>query len=125
MTELARTLPVAKQAVVEKASGGVIGYAGADYLGFRGQRRLEFGYRLVGRARGIGYATEASCGLLAAAWSDPAEELLAIIRPENHSSKRVARKVGFVYAETAVEFGYATEVWKLGARRWTTEAQRS
>lgn len=111
MMELGQLLPVAKQAVVDQVTGEIVGYVGADHFWFRGVQRLEFGYRFIVRARGLGYATEASKALLAVAWDDPVEELLAIIAPENLGSKRVAEKVGFSFSEGVMEMGYPMEIW--------------
>jgi RimJ/RimL family protein N-acetyltransferase len=59
MLARAGELTFAKQPVIERSSGQVVGYAGVDRFVFEGQSRLEFGYRLVPQARGKGYATEA------------------------------------------------------------------
>lgn len=53
-------LAFAKQPVIERSTGVIVGYAGVNWFDFEGRRRLEFGYRLVPEARGVGYATEAS-----------------------------------------------------------------
>ncbi|MGD0394406.1 MAG: GNAT family N-acetyltransferase, partial [Acidimicrobiales bacterium] len=52
MIDVCGTVPFAKQPIVERASGLVIGYTGADYFTFEGQARLEWGYRLVPESRG-------------------------------------------------------------------------
>ena len=53
-------LTFAKQPVIERATGTIVGYAGVNWFDFEGERRLEFGWRLVPEARGKGYATEAA-----------------------------------------------------------------
>src|SRR5438270_4179849 len=60
MLERAHELPFAKQPVIERRTGRIVGYAGVNWFEFEGERRLEFGWRLVPEARGHGYATEAS-----------------------------------------------------------------
>jgi RimJ/RimL family protein N-acetyltransferase len=55
MLERARELPFAKQPVVERSTGTIIGYSGVDRFEFEGESRLEFGYRLVPEAWGQGY----------------------------------------------------------------------
>ncbi|MGD0395097.1 MAG: GNAT family N-acetyltransferase, partial [Acidimicrobiales bacterium] len=90
-----------KQPIVERASGLVIGYTGADYFTFEGQARLEWGYRLVPESRGMGYATEASHALLGRARETFSGELLAIIDPANHASQNVCRKLGFAFLKQA------------------------
>jgi RimJ/RimL family protein N-acetyltransferase len=66
MMAMCEVVPFAKQPIVERASGLVVGYTGVDYFSFEGKERLEWGYRLVPDARGLGHATEASQALLAA-----------------------------------------------------------
>lgn len=54
----------AKQPVVERGSGLVIGYTGVDYFEFENETRLGWGYRIAPEFRGRGYATEARGALL-------------------------------------------------------------
>jgi RimJ/RimL family protein N-acetyltransferase len=88
-------VPYAKQPVVERASGTIIGYTGADSVAIDGIDRLEWGWRLAPEARGRGYATEAATALLAVADSLDDGEMLCLIDADNHASRRVADKVGF------------------------------
>ena len=94
-------LSFAKQAIVERCSGVVIGYTGVDWIEFDGRRWLEWGYRLVPAARGKGYATEASLALLEVASHDNAGEVLGIIHPDNRASQNVIRKLGFAHWQQA------------------------
>ncbi len=111
MLERAGEIPFAKQPVIERATGRVVGYTGVDVLDFEGGPRLEWGYRLDESVRGRGYATEASMALLAAADKygrlskvpgvvDP-DTLYAIIDPANHPSQNVAAKLGFTFWKTS------------------------
>jgi len=61
----AQELGFAKQPLVERSTGEIVGYSGVDRFDFEGRSRLEYGYRLVPRARGRGYATEAGRAILA------------------------------------------------------------
>jgi RimJ/RimL family protein N-acetyltransferase len=94
-------LSFAKQPIVERRSGVVIGYTGVDWIEFEGGRWLEWGYRLVPAARGKGYATEASLALLEVASNDYLGEVLGIIHPDNRASQNVIRKLGFAYWKQA------------------------
>jgi RimJ/RimL family protein N-acetyltransferase len=94
-------LSFAKQPIVERRSGVVIGYTGVDWIDFDGGRWLEWGYRLVPAARGKGYATEASLALLKVASNDCAGLVLGIIHPDNRASQNVIRKLGFAYWKQA------------------------
>ena len=95
MVEVCRRVPFGKQPVIERGSGAIIGYTGVDHIEIDGRDRLEWGYRLVPEARGLGYATEAARALLALASRSYTGELLAIIAPDNLPSARVASKLGF------------------------------
>ena len=101
MLAMCEVVSFAKQPIVERASGLVVGYTGVDYFTFEGEERLEWGYRLVPEARGLGYVTEASRALLARARETFSGELLAIIDPANHASQNVCRKLGFAFLKQA------------------------
>jgi RimJ/RimL family protein N-acetyltransferase len=80
-------------ALVERASGGVIGFAGLVHPG--GQPEAEVKYALRRSHWGRGFATEAVRGLLA--WGARAHGLARVIAttaPANHASHRVLRKAG-------------------------------
>ncbi|MBI2212950.1 MAG: GNAT family N-acetyltransferase [Acidobacteria bacterium] len=94
-------------ALVEKATGQVVGVAGMQPLGTTGD--LEIGWWLAPRVWGRGYATEAG----GAAKSHVFEYLgrkrvVAIIDPPNEPSKRVALRLGlrFERRATGEELGH-------------------
>jgi RimJ/RimL family protein N-acetyltransferase len=109
----AAELNFAKQPVIERSSGLIVGYAGVDWFDLGGQQRLEFGYRLVPEARGKGYATEASRAVLAKAAASFRSEILAIIDPINNASQGVARKLGFRFWKQAVVDDYLRNLYTL------------
>ena len=106
-------LSFAKQAIVERRSGVVIGYTGVDWIEVDGRRWLEWGYRLVPTARGKGYATEASLALLELARNDYAGDILGIIHPDNRASQSVIRKLGFGYWKQAPVQGDLRDLYRL------------
>lgn len=95
MLRLANAVPYAKQPVIERTSGVIVGYTGVGAVLLNGVDRLEWGWRLVPEARGDGYATEATAALLAVADRVDDGEILCLIDVDNHPSRRVADKVGF------------------------------
>lgn len=102
MVSMCESVPFAKQPVVERTSGAVVGYTGVDYFEFAGAERLEWGYRLTPECRGQGYATEASNALLRLAGETFSGELLAVIDPRNGPSQKVSQKIGFTYWKQAM-----------------------
>jgi RimJ/RimL family protein N-acetyltransferase len=112
MLALCDELPFAKQAIVERSTGVVIGYTGVDRIEFDGRRWLEWGYRLVPAARGKGYATEASLALLEVAEKHHAGEVLGIIHPDNQASQNVIGKLGFAYWKQAVVQGSVRDLYR-------------
>jgi RimJ/RimL family protein N-acetyltransferase len=109
-------LPFAKQPVIERSTGIIVGYAGVNWFDFEGHRRLEFGYRLVPEARGRGYATEASRAVIATAAQTFHGEILAMIDPTNHASQNVAGKLGFAFWKRATIDGWLASMY----RQWIT-----
>ncbi len=95
MLALADAVPYAKQPVIERATGIIVGYTGIGTVVLDGLDRLEWGWRFVPGARGRGYATEATTALLDVADAHDDGEVLCIIDADNLPSRRVADKVGF------------------------------
>ncbi len=111
MLRTATEVPFAKQPVIERATGVIVGYSGVAWFDFEGRRRLEFGYRLVAAARGRGYATEAGRALLALAAETFRGELLAMIDPANRASSNVVGKLGFASWRSATVDDYVVDLY--------------
>ena len=112
MLKNARNIPFAKQPLIERATGTIVGYAGVAWFDFEGERRLEFGWRLVPEARGHGYATEAGRALMEIAAQSFHGEVLAMIDPANAPSQNVARKLGFSFWKQATIDGYVDDLYR-------------
>ncbi len=95
-------------AVVEKTSGGVIGYCGLFYYpDVNGRAEIEIGYRLAQAYWGRGYATEAVSAARDYAFTTLGlPRLIALIDPANVASLRVAEKVGLRFEAEAMLPGY-------------------
>ena len=114
-------MPFAKQPVIERLTGDIVGYAGVNWVEFDDAKHLEFGWRLIPEARGKGYATEAGQLVLDRATETFTGEILAIIDPRNIASQNVARKLGFTYWKQATIEGYLDDLYRLTiARRHPT-----
>jgi RimJ/RimL family protein N-acetyltransferase len=90
-------VPFAKQPIIVRQSGAIVGYAGVDWFDLGGTREFEFGYRLVPEARGVGYATEAGLALLDLARSVFDGMIYALIDEQNAASISTITKLGFTY----------------------------
>lgn len=95
MLAIGSAVAYGKQPVVERSTGTIVGYTGVDSVRLGGLHRLEWGWRFVPEARGRGYATEATMALLEVADAHDDGEMLCLIAPDNHASRRVAGKTGF------------------------------
>ncbi len=109
----AEELAFAKQPLIERATGVIVGYSGVNWFEFEGERRLEYGYRLIREARGRGYATEASRALLTSATDVYEGEILAMVDPTNIASQKVAGKLGFTFWKQAIVDGYLDNLYRL------------
>ena len=109
----AADLPFAKQPVIERATGRILGYCGVAWFDFEGDQIPEFGYRLCVDARGNGYATEAGQALVDLARASYQGSILAMIDPANHPSMRVIDKLGCPYWKQAQLDGYLTNLYRL------------
>lgn len=82
-------------AIVERESGDVVGDCGLQHLD--GGPEIEVGWGLLSSRWGRGYATEAARAALAFGFAELAlERIVAVIRPENARSRRVAERLGMV-----------------------------
>jgi RimJ/RimL family protein N-acetyltransferase len=108
ITDRYRTWGFGKWAVVEKASGDVIGYCGLAKFNDRVlPGEVEIGYRLARSHWGKGYATEAARAVVSCAF-DTLElpRVIAVIDPENVASLRVAEKLGMRYVRDVIMEGW-------------------
>ncbi len=82
--------------IEESATGVFHGWAGLIPLD--GTQETELAYRLAKSSWGRGIATEAARPLLAYGFDELRLELIAAVTdPENHASRRVLDKLGFLY----------------------------
>jgi RimJ/RimL family protein N-acetyltransferase len=114
LLEVNQQLAFAKQPIVISESGEVVGYAGVDWFELDGEQQLEWGYRLVPAARGLGIATEASRALLAEAQRTFDGTIFAIIHPENAPSIAAIKKLGFEFWKTDALYGEERQLYRFG-----------
>lgn len=115
------------EAVIERASGTMIGWAGLAVPHFLPEilPAVEVGWRLSEPYRGRGLATEA--GGAAVDWGfvhARLDRIVSIYEPENEPSGRVMERLGFTYAltTTATPRGEKVVVMELLRSRWEERA---
>ncbi|HEX8845703.1 MAG TPA: GNAT family N-acetyltransferase [Pyrinomonadaceae bacterium] len=87
-------------AVVEKESGRLIGYCGLIPL--EETSEIEVAYALAKEHWGKGYAAEAALAALRFGFETlRRERIVAVVNPENVSSRRVLEKLGMTYVKMA------------------------
>lgn len=82
-----------KQALIEAHSGELVGYCGIEPFELYGELKLELGFRIVPRYRGLGYATEAARELANRHIGD----LHAMTDASNEAARLVLQRAGFVH----------------------------
>lgn len=82
--------------VIETHGGEFVGDCGLTMQEVEGEWQVEAGWHVRSTHRGQGYATEAAEAVRMAAQESGIEHLIAIVRPENVASQRVAAKIGLV-----------------------------
>ena len=115
------------EALVERASGKLIGWAGLAVPHFLPEilPAVEVGWRLSEPYRGRGLATEA--GAAAVDWGfgqARLDRIVSIYEPENEPSGRVMERLGFTFAftTTASPRGEKVVVMELPRARWEERA---
>jgi RimJ/RimL family protein N-acetyltransferase len=111
------------EALVERASGKLIGWAGLAVPHFLPEilPAVEVGWRLAAAHRGRGLATEA--GSAAVRWGfteGGLDRLVSIYEPENVASGRVMARLGFTHWRTTSGTlrGETVDVMDLTRDRW-------
>ena len=92
-------------AIVEKASGRVVGDCGLFPVEGRGPE-VEVAYRLARAVWGRGYATQAAAACLGYGFDRLGlDRIIAITDPDHWASRRVMEKLGMTYAGTRAFYG--------------------
>lgn len=96
----------------EVESTTFLGDCGVQVRSFGDRTHLELGYHFARHAWHQGYATEAARACVALAFSGgTAREVVALIRPENEPSRRLARRLGMGVRGAVLHAGLVHEVW--------------
>jgi [ribosomal protein S5]-alanine N-acetyltransferase len=100
-------------AIVERASGAVIGECGLLYLD--GGPEIELGYKLARLYWGQGLALEAARACLNWALAERSEPVVAVVDPANTRSARVLAKIGMVRVGTRFVLDHEWEFYIASA----------
>lgn len=110
------------EAVLERATGAMIGWAGLAVPHFLPQvlPAVEVGWRLAGAHRGRGLATEAGAAAVDFGFAEGGlTRLVSIYEPENVPSGRVMERLGFTPClRTVGPRGREVVVTELTKERW-------
>ncbi|NOH60687.1 GNAT family N-acetyltransferase [Vibrio sp. RE88] len=101
-----------KLAIIERATGHLIGYCGLEKYTYQQQTMLELGYRLTPEARGNGYAIEASRAVLNIAKQQGIERVLGLTEPDNVPSQKILLKLGFTPIDSDYYQGMPVEYFE-------------
>lgn len=86
--------------IVETLDGTFLGDCGLTWQEVNGRPELEVGYHIRTDVQGQGFATEAAEACKVFARDElRAQQLVAIIHPDNMASRRVAEKIGMRHIE--------------------------
>jgi RimJ/RimL family protein N-acetyltransferase len=98
-------------AIEDRATGRFLGECGPWFP--EGWPTLEVGWLVAPEHQGQGIATEAGRAVLDWCFTHlPFEAICSLIRPDNHTSARVAQKLGAVCEQSLDDFyGGPTDVW--------------
>ena len=103
-------------AAEDRATGALVGEVGIQLL--EGGPDVEIGWVIARDRWGEGLATEAALPWLEVAWDELGlDEVLAVIRPENAASRRVAEKLGMREAGTRHAYGREMALYALSRPR--------
>ena len=97
--------------ILEDAGGAFVGDCGLTWQTVDGVEQLELGYHVLPAHQGRGLATEGAIACRELARARGVQRLIAIIRPENVASQRVAEKAGLAFESETEQGGLAVRVY--------------
>ena len=102
---------------METHAGDFVGDCGLTMQLVEGGWEVEAGWHVRSSLRRQGYAAEAAEAVLIAARESGVERLIAIIRPDNVASQRVAKRIGLVLEREAHVHGGPALIFATDLRR--------
>jgi ribosomal-protein-alanine N-acetyltransferase len=106
-------------ALIEKASGKLVGQCGLLIQEIDGVEELEIGYSLMPDFRGFGFALEAAQKCRDHAFeNDLSKSLISVIHVENPASMKVARANGMEISTTTISKGDPVHIFRITRETW-------
>lgn len=106
-------------AVIDRASGIIIGYCGFLHQEVDGVREIEIGYRLHPEFWNRGLATEAAQAVRDHAFRDwHLQRVISLIHRDNRASRRVTEKNGMQLEKQTTFKGFPTHVYSITREQW-------
>ena len=103
----------------DRASGEFTGRAGLRPVDIEGEAGVELAYALMAAYWGRGLATEISVRLLEIGFRHLGlDEIVCYTRADNHASRNVMQKRGFVFERDFVDSGLPHVLYRLTAADW-------
>ncbi|MCF5707343.1 GNAT family N-acetyltransferase [Pseudomonas syringae] len=107
------------QAVIDAATGQVIGFCGLNSETVDGVMEVEIGYRLAPSFWGRGLASEAARATLKHAFETlRLTSVIAIVQPENVASVRVLQKIGFKDYVHSQYHRLGVRIYRFASAQW-------
>ena len=100
-------------ALFERDGGGLVGRSGLRWTSVDGRLAIEMPWAIRSDRWGRGYGTEAATAAVEWARSLDLDEVVALVMPENHASRRVAEKAGLRLAGETEHAGLDHLVYRL------------
>ncbi|WP_426242589.1 GNAT family N-acetyltransferase [Nocardioides sp. LHG3406-4] len=91
--------------ILHDGTGAFVGDCGLTWQQVDGEEHLEVGYHLLPAFQGRGLATEAAAACRDLARARGIGRLIAITRPDNVPSQRVAERIGLTFERETVSHG--------------------
>nr|WP_286087028.1 GNAT family N-acetyltransferase [Halomonas sp. S3-1-1] len=106
-------------ALIEKASGALIGFCCLGPEEIDGRQEIGLGYRLATRYWHQGLASEAARAVLAHVFEDMAlSSIVALVEPDHLASRKVALKAGLVERELITFHDRPVRVYRQTRAQW-------
>ena len=110
----------ARLAVVDKASGEVIGFCGLKYL--PEYQMADIGYRFLPAYWGKGLGTESATAMMEYGFKTlKLEHIMGMAVRENIGSIKVLQKIGLKPAGSIVDLGIKVDLFKVGRQQYLAE----